>query len=117
MVTLLYLSIINVLCGAGGDASFAPQVNLVSLFSWVIQLVLPLFKVALCICLCLECIVSIVYIIILVKYQPVNAMHLNVVKIKPLLVFKKTLQSFYHFNDMSQPQLQLLIICLQYVFR
>ena len=46
MVTLLYLSIINVPCGAGGDASFAPQVNLVSLFSWVIKPVLPLFKVA-----------------------------------------------------------------------
>ena len=34
MVTVLYLSIINVfwllnLCGAGGDASFAPQANLV----------------------------------------------------------------------------------------
>ena len=25
----LYFSIINVLCGAGGDASFAPQANLV----------------------------------------------------------------------------------------
>ena len=29
LVTVLYLSIINVLCGAGGDASFAPQANLV----------------------------------------------------------------------------------------
>ena len=28
-VTVLYFSIINVLCGAGGDASFAPQANLV----------------------------------------------------------------------------------------
>ena len=27
LVTVLYFSIINVLCGAGGDASFAPQVN------------------------------------------------------------------------------------------
>ena len=25
LVTVLYFSIINVLCGAGGDASFAPQ--------------------------------------------------------------------------------------------
>ena len=30
LVTVLYFSIINVLCGAGGDASFAPQANLVS---------------------------------------------------------------------------------------
>ena len=29
LVTVLYLSIINVLCGAGGDASFAPQANIV----------------------------------------------------------------------------------------
>ena len=29
LVTVLYLSIINVLCGASGDASFAPQANLV----------------------------------------------------------------------------------------
>ena len=29
LVTVLYFSIINVLCGAGGDASFAPQANLV----------------------------------------------------------------------------------------
>ena len=29
LVTVLYFSIINVLCGAGGDASFAPQENLV----------------------------------------------------------------------------------------
>ena len=29
LVTALYFSIINVLCGAGGDASFAPQANLV----------------------------------------------------------------------------------------
>ena len=28
-VTVLYFSIINVLCGAGEDASFAPQANLV----------------------------------------------------------------------------------------
>ena len=28
-VTVLYFSIINVLCGAGGDASFAPQANVV----------------------------------------------------------------------------------------
>ena len=27
-MTALYFSIINVLCGAGGDASFAPQANL-----------------------------------------------------------------------------------------
>ena len=31
LVTVLYFSIINVLCGAGEDASFAPQANLVSL--------------------------------------------------------------------------------------
>ena len=30
LMTVLYFSIINVLCGAGGDASFAPQANLVS---------------------------------------------------------------------------------------
>ena len=30
LVTVLYFSIINVLCGAGGDASFAPQANLVT---------------------------------------------------------------------------------------
>ena len=30
LVTVLYFSIINVLCEAGGDASFAPQANLVS---------------------------------------------------------------------------------------
>ena len=30
VVTVLYFSIINVLCGAGGDASFAPQTNLVA---------------------------------------------------------------------------------------
>ena len=30
LVTVLYFSIINVLCGAGGDASVAPQANLVS---------------------------------------------------------------------------------------
>ena len=30
-MTVLYFSIINVLCGAGGDASFAPQANLVLL--------------------------------------------------------------------------------------
>ena len=29
LVTVLYFSIINVLCRADGDASFAPQVNLV----------------------------------------------------------------------------------------
>ena len=29
LVTVLYFSIINVVCGAGGDASFAPQTNLV----------------------------------------------------------------------------------------
>ena len=29
LVTVLYFSLINVLCGAGGDASFAPQANLV----------------------------------------------------------------------------------------
>ena len=29
-MTVLYFSIINVLCGADGDASFAPQANLVS---------------------------------------------------------------------------------------
>ena len=29
LVTVLYFSIINVLFGAGGDASFAPQANLV----------------------------------------------------------------------------------------
>ena len=29
LVTVLYFSIINVLCGAGGKASFAPQANLV----------------------------------------------------------------------------------------
>ena len=29
LVTVVYFSIINVLCGAGGDASFAPQANLV----------------------------------------------------------------------------------------
>ena len=29
LVTVLYFFIINVLCGAGGDASFAPQANLV----------------------------------------------------------------------------------------
>ena len=29
LVTVLYFSIINVLCGAGGDASFVPQANLV----------------------------------------------------------------------------------------
>ena len=29
LVTVLYFSIIKVLCGAGGDASFAPQANLV----------------------------------------------------------------------------------------
>ena len=28
LVTVLYFSIINVLCGVGGDASFAPQANL-----------------------------------------------------------------------------------------
>ena len=31
LVTVMYFSIINVLCGAGGDASFAPQANLVLL--------------------------------------------------------------------------------------
>ena len=31
LVTVLYFSIINVLCGAGGDASFALQANLVLL--------------------------------------------------------------------------------------
>ena len=30
LVTALYFSIINVLCGAGRDSSFAPQANLVS---------------------------------------------------------------------------------------
>ena len=29
LVTVLYFSRINVLCGVGGDASFAPQANLV----------------------------------------------------------------------------------------
>ena len=29
LVTVLYFSTINVLCRAGGDASFAPQANLV----------------------------------------------------------------------------------------
>ena len=28
-VTVLYFSIINVVCGAGGDANFAPEANLV----------------------------------------------------------------------------------------
>ena len=28
LVTVLYFSIINVICWAGGDASFAPQTNL-----------------------------------------------------------------------------------------
>ena len=30
VVTVLYFSIINVLCGAGGDASFGPQANVVT---------------------------------------------------------------------------------------
>ena len=30
LVTVLYFSIVNVLCGASGDASFAPQANIVS---------------------------------------------------------------------------------------
>ena len=34
LVTVLYFSIINVLCGAGGDASFAPQANLVISWYW-----------------------------------------------------------------------------------
>ena len=34
LVTVLYFSIINLLCGAGGDASFAPQANLV--YCWAI---------------------------------------------------------------------------------
>ena len=33
LVTVLYFSIINVLCGAGGDASFAPQANLEDLMA------------------------------------------------------------------------------------
>ena len=33
LVTVLYFSIINVLCGAGGDASFAPQANLVFFYN------------------------------------------------------------------------------------
>ena len=32
LVTVLYFSIINVLCGAGGDASFAPQANLAQIY-------------------------------------------------------------------------------------
>ena len=32
LVTVLYFSIINVLCGVGGDASFAPQANLFIIF-------------------------------------------------------------------------------------
>ena len=35
LVTVLYFSIINVLCGAGEDASFAPQANLVSLLIYL----------------------------------------------------------------------------------
>ena len=35
LVTALYFSIINVLCGAGGDASFAPQANLVYLLKYI----------------------------------------------------------------------------------
>ena len=31
LVTVLYFSKINVLCGKGGDASFAPQANLVTI--------------------------------------------------------------------------------------
>ena len=38
LVTVLYFSIIYVLCRAGGDASFAPQANL------VLQLRLCVFK-------------------------------------------------------------------------
>ena len=38
-VTVLYFSIINLLCGAGGDASFAPQANLVknSFLTWAVE--------------------------------------------------------------------------------
>ena len=37
LVTVLYFSIINVLCGAGGDASFAPQANLVISWYWLTE--------------------------------------------------------------------------------
>ena len=37
LVTVLYFSIINVLCGAGGDASFAPQANLVLHFILILN--------------------------------------------------------------------------------
>ena len=36
LVTVLYFSIINVLCGVSGDASFAPQANLVQ--AWNLRL-------------------------------------------------------------------------------
>ena len=35
LATVLYFSIINVLCGAGGDASFAPQANLVCVVAYL----------------------------------------------------------------------------------
>ena len=38
LVTVLYFSIINVLCGAGGDAIFAPQANLVSSFIYTTKI-------------------------------------------------------------------------------
>ena len=41
LVTALYFSIINVLCGAGGDASFAPWANLVKYIFFIIQSTLP----------------------------------------------------------------------------
>ena len=40
LVTVLYFSIINVLCGAGGDASFAPQSNLVKDYSVALSFML-----------------------------------------------------------------------------
>ena len=40
LVTVLYFSIINVLYGAGGDASFAPQANLVVGKHFPLELVL-----------------------------------------------------------------------------
>ena len=42
LVTVLYFSMINVLCRAGGDASFAPQANLVYLTTTIIVLCLGL---------------------------------------------------------------------------
>ena len=59
----VYFSIINVLCGAGGDASFAPQANLV----WLVLAVCILWPLAFVLLICPRVLMSITFVLSTLK--------------------------------------------------